>query len=99
MTEISIEPFTQDHLDGLIALVAAEGWTEYTDDVERTHRALTAPGVTTLVAMAQGQLVGAIGRRHPGPRLNASHRPKLTRIRAGIQTAAPRPRARGRRAA
>jgi ribosomal protein S18 acetylase RimI-like enzyme len=60
MTEISIEPFTQGHLDGLIALVAAEGWTEYTDDVERTHRALTAPGVTTLVAIAGGHLVGAI---------------------------------------
>jgi ribosomal protein S18 acetylase RimI-like enzyme len=60
MTEISIEPFTQGHLDGLIALVAAEGWTEYTDDVERTHRALTAPGVTTLVAITGGHLVGAI---------------------------------------
>jgi hypothetical protein len=43
MTEISIEPFTQAHLDGLIALVAAEGWTEYADDVERTRRALTRP--------------------------------------------------------
>ena len=60
MTEISIEPFTQGHLDGLIALVAAEGWIEYTDDVERTHRALTAPGVTTLVAIAGGHLIGAI---------------------------------------
>src|SRR5919201_4433228 len=60
MTEISIEPFTQAHLDGLIALVAAEGWTEYADDVERTRRALTAPGVTTLVAIAGGHLVGAI---------------------------------------
>jgi hypothetical protein len=60
MTEISIEPFTQAHLDGLIALVAAEGWTEYTDDVERTRRALTAPGVTTLVAIAGGHVVGAI---------------------------------------
>jgi hypothetical protein len=50
MTEASIEPFAQAHLDGLIALVTAEGWTEYTDDVERTYRALTAPGVTTLVA-------------------------------------------------
>jgi ribosomal protein S18 acetylase RimI-like enzyme len=60
MTEISIEPFTRGHLEGLIALVAAEGWTEYTDDVERTHRALTAPGVTTLVAIAGGHLVGAI---------------------------------------
>jgi ribosomal protein S18 acetylase RimI-like enzyme len=60
MTEISIEPFTQAHLDGLIALVAAEGWTEYTDDVERTRRSLTSPGVTTLVAIAGGHLVGAI---------------------------------------
>src|SRR5205809_8135561 len=57
MTEISIEPFTLAHLDGLIALVAAEGWTEYADDVERTRRALTAPGVTTLVAIA-GALLG-----------------------------------------
>jgi hypothetical protein len=52
MMEISIEPFTRAHLDGLIALVAAEGWNEYADDVERTHLALTAPGVTTLVAIA-----------------------------------------------
>jgi ribosomal protein S18 acetylase RimI-like enzyme len=60
MTDISIEPFTQVHLDGLITLVAAEGWTEYADDVERTRRGLTAPGVTTLVAIAGGHLVGAI---------------------------------------
>jgi ribosomal protein S18 acetylase RimI-like enzyme len=60
MTEVSIEPFTQAHLDGLIALVAAEGWTEYADDVERTRGALTAPGVTTLVAIAGGHVAGAI---------------------------------------
>ena len=60
MTEASIEPFAQAHLDGLIALIAAEGWTEYTDDVERTYRALTAPGVTTLVAIAGPRVVGAI---------------------------------------
>jgi hypothetical protein len=29
MTQVSIQPFTQAHLDGLIALVAADGWTEY----------------------------------------------------------------------
>lgn len=60
MTDISIKPFTRAHLEGLIALVAAEGWNEYSDDVERTHRALTAPGVTTLVAIAGGHLVGVI---------------------------------------
>jgi ribosomal protein S18 acetylase RimI-like enzyme len=60
MTDVSIEPFAQAHLDGLIALVAAEGWTEYADDAERTYRALSARGVTTLVALADGQVVGAI---------------------------------------
>jgi ribosomal protein S18 acetylase RimI-like enzyme len=60
MTEASIEPFAQAHLDGLIALVAAEGWTTYTEDVERTYRALTAPGVTTLVAIVGERVVGAI---------------------------------------
>jgi ribosomal protein S18 acetylase RimI-like enzyme len=60
MTEASIEPFARAHLDGLIALVAAEGWTEYADRVERTYRALTAPGVTTLVASADGRVAGAI---------------------------------------
>jgi ribosomal protein S18 acetylase RimI-like enzyme len=60
MTKSSIEPFVESHLDGLIALVAAEGWTEYTDDVERTYRALTAPGVTTLVALVGGRVAGAI---------------------------------------
>jgi len=32
MTDASIEPFARAHLDGLIALVAAEGWTEYAED-------------------------------------------------------------------
>jgi ribosomal protein S18 acetylase RimI-like enzyme len=60
MTDVSIEPFAQAHLDGLLALVAAEGWTEYTQDAERTYGALTAPGATTLVALADGRVVGAI---------------------------------------
>ena len=41
MTDVSIEPFARAHLDGLITLVAAEGWTEYTEDAARTHRALS----------------------------------------------------------
>ena len=60
MTDVSIEPFAHAHLDGLISLVAAEGWTEYAEDAERTDRALSAPGVTTLVALADGRIVGAI---------------------------------------
>jgi ribosomal protein S18 acetylase RimI-like enzyme len=60
MADVTIEPFEEAHLDGLIALVAAEGWAEYSDDAERTYRALTAPGVTTLVAVTDGRVVGAI---------------------------------------
>ena len=60
ITQVKIEPFAHAHLDGLIALLAAEGWTEYAEDPERTFRALSAPGVTTLVALADGRIVGAI---------------------------------------
>ena len=60
MSKATIEPFAPAHLDRLIALVVAEGWTEYADDVQRTYRALTAPGVTTLVAIMDGQVAGAI---------------------------------------
>jgi ribosomal protein S18 acetylase RimI-like enzyme len=60
MTAAPIQPFTQAHLDGLIALVAAEGWAEYLDDAERTYRAMSARGVTTLVALADRRVVGAI---------------------------------------
>ena len=60
VTDASIEPFARAHLDGLVALVAAEGWTEYSEDPERTFRALSAPGVTTLVALADVRVVGAI---------------------------------------
>jgi ribosomal protein S18 acetylase RimI-like enzyme len=66
MIEPSIEPFARAHLDGLIALVAAEGWAEYTADVERTRRALIAPGVTTLVAIVGGRVVGAIQLQSDG---------------------------------
>jgi ribosomal protein S18 acetylase RimI-like enzyme len=66
MTEVSIELFAQAHLDGVIALVAAEGWTEYADDAERTSRALTAPGVTTLVAIVDRRVVGAIQLQSDG---------------------------------
>ena len=54
MTELSIEPFANAHLDGLVALVLAEGWSDYAVEVERTSRAPSAPGVTALVAIEDG---------------------------------------------
>jgi GNAT superfamily N-acetyltransferase len=67
MRAFSIDRFARSHLDGLIALVAAEGWSEYADDVERTYRALTAPGSTTLVAIADGACRRAIQVQSDGP--------------------------------
>jgi ribosomal protein S18 acetylase RimI-like enzyme len=60
MTQASIEPFARAHLDGLISLLGAEDWAEYTDDARRTYRAMTAPGVTTLVAIMDGRVTGVI---------------------------------------
>ncbi len=39
-------------------LFAAERWQTYTDDLERTYRAQTAPGATTLVAIDKGVVAG-----------------------------------------
>jgi ribosomal protein S18 acetylase RimI-like enzyme len=65
-TDVSIEPFAHGHLDALVALVGAEGWTEYSEDADRTYRALTAPGSTTLVAIDGGRVVGAIQLQSDG---------------------------------
>ena len=66
MTEARIEQLARAHLAGLIELVAAEGWAEYTRDPERTYRALTAPGVTTLVAIAGERVIGVIRLQSDG---------------------------------
>jgi GNAT superfamily N-acetyltransferase len=44
----------------VIALVDAEGWETYSEDPERTYRALAAPGSTTLVALEDGQVAGLV---------------------------------------
>jgi GNAT superfamily N-acetyltransferase len=53
-------PFLRDHLDGALALFEAEGWQTYTADPERTLRALTAPGCTTLVAVDGDDVAGLV---------------------------------------
>jgi ribosomal protein S18 acetylase RimI-like enzyme len=45
--------YRRDHLDEVVALCAEEGWTDYTEDRERTHRVLTAPGVISMVVLDQ----------------------------------------------
>ena len=50
--------YGDDHLDGVLALCRQEGWPSFPEDPARAHRALTAPGVTTVVATAGGRVVG-----------------------------------------
>jgi ribosomal protein S18 acetylase RimI-like enzyme len=50
--------YERSHLSGVVALCQAEGWPSFPADPERAHRALTAPGVTTVVALDGGEVVG-----------------------------------------
>lgn len=50
--------FTPEHLDGVLRLCVAEGWPSFPQDPERAARALTAPGVTTVVALDEQTVVG-----------------------------------------
>lgn len=56
MAEVRL--FQPGDLDGVIALCAAEGWPSFPEDPARALRALTAPGVTTVVADEAGRVVG-----------------------------------------
>jgi len=53
-----VRRFEPHDLDGVIALCAAEGWPSFPEDPARALRALTAPGVTTVVADEAGRVVG-----------------------------------------
>src|SRR5204862_337575 len=47
--------FSREHFDGALELFAAEGWETYSADPERTFRALSAPGCTTVLGVAGGE--------------------------------------------
>ena len=53
-----VRPFRPGDLDGVVALCAAEGWPSFPEDPPRALRALTAPGVTSIVADLAGRVVG-----------------------------------------
>ena len=54
----TVRPFTPQDLDGVVALCAAEDWPSFPDDPARALRALTAPGVTTVVATEEAAVIG-----------------------------------------
>src|SRR6201999_50084 len=55
---VEVRLFQPGDLDGVIALCAAEGWPSFPEDPARALRALTAPGVTTVVAADGDDVAG-----------------------------------------
>ncbi|HXQ15375.1 MAG TPA: GNAT family N-acetyltransferase [Caulobacteraceae bacterium] len=55
---VDVRLFQPVDLDGVIALCANEGWPSFPEDPARALRALTAPGVTTVVAADGGHIAG-----------------------------------------
>lgn len=53
---MSVTRYEHIHLAGVLALCEAEGWPSFPADSERAHAVLTAPGVTSVVAL-DGELV------------------------------------------
>jgi ribosomal protein S18 acetylase RimI-like enzyme len=58
MATITFEEFERRHLVGVIELCRIEGWDSYLPESERTFRALSAPGVITIVAATDGAVCG-----------------------------------------
>ncbi len=50
--------FRRDHMDAVLALCVAQDWPSLPDDSARAERALTAPGVVTVVAVDEDAVVG-----------------------------------------
>jgi GNAT superfamily N-acetyltransferase len=61
-----LQRFTRTHASGVINLLAAEGWDTYTVDPERTARAFSAPGCTTLLALDQASVVAIVQLQSDG---------------------------------
>jgi len=55
---VEISAYTSAHLEGVLQLCSDEGWPTFVESPERAHRALVAPGVTTVVATSEGAVVG-----------------------------------------
>jgi GNAT superfamily N-acetyltransferase len=61
-----LQSFTRAHTSGVIDLLAAEGWDTYAGDAQRTARALSAPGCTTLLALDGATVVALVQLQSDG---------------------------------
>lgn len=55
---VRVEPFDGDHLAAILGLCETQGWPSLPADPRRAQRALTAPGVTTVVALTADEVIG-----------------------------------------
>jgi ribosomal protein S18 acetylase RimI-like enzyme len=58
---VEVRAFQTTDLEGIVELCAAEGWPSFPEDPARALRALTAPGVTSVVA-ADGERVAGFAQ-------------------------------------
>jgi ribosomal protein S18 acetylase RimI-like enzyme len=59
-------PIEEPHLAGVVELCKTEGWPSFPANPARAWRALTAPGVITLVAVQSGKVVGFVQMQSDG---------------------------------
>ncbi|MEV4261686.1 GNAT family N-acetyltransferase [Kribbella sp. NPDC049584] len=55
---MNVTQYLEAHLPGILAICEAEDWPSLPADAARAHAVLTAPGVTTVVALDGEQVVG-----------------------------------------
>src|SRR5262245_53391372 len=53
-----VRRFVDEHLDGILRLCTEANWPSLPSNPERALRALTAPGVTTVVAIEAERVIG-----------------------------------------
>jgi ribosomal protein S18 acetylase RimI-like enzyme len=58
---IGIRIYERADLAGVIALCRQQGWPLFPADPERAHRSMTAPGLTTVVAVDEEARAGVVG--------------------------------------
>ena len=63
---IRYEPISRGHLPGIVSLCEAQGYISYTEDAELTWQVLTAPGVTTVVAVEGDTILGFVQMQSDG---------------------------------
>jgi ribosomal protein S18 acetylase RimI-like enzyme len=63
---IEYRAITRPDVPAIMGMCRREGWTSFARDTEPTWAILTAPGVTTLVAVEEGKVLGFVQMQSDG---------------------------------